>query len=69
MLAWVEASSSMPCDAPSAHPARSPRAPFSSTPSTKKAAGFYARYGFKPASTEPLTLMVPLAAVRRTLSL
>lgn len=32
-----------------------------------KAAGFYARYGFKPASAEPLTLMVPLEAVRRTL--
>lgn len=28
------------------------------------AAAFYARYGFKPASAEPLTLMVPLAAVR-----
>ncbi len=33
----------------------------------EQAAGFYARFGFKPASTDPLTLMVPLAAVRRTL--
>ena len=33
----------------------------------KEAAGFYARFGFRPASTEPLTLMVPLEAVRRTL--
>lgn len=32
----------------------------------EKAAGFYARFGFEPASTEPLTLMVPLEAVRRT---
>ena len=32
-----------------------------------EAAGFYARFGFKPTSTEPLTLMVPLEAVRRTL--
>jgi predicted N-acetyltransferase YhbS len=31
------------------------------------AASFYARFGFKPASAEPLTLMVPLEAVRRTL--
>ena len=31
------------------------------------AAGFYERFGFKPASVEPLTLMVPLEAVRRTL--
>ncbi len=31
------------------------------------AAGFYARFGFQPASAEPLTLMVPLEAVRRTL--
>jgi predicted GNAT family N-acyltransferase len=30
------------------------------------AAGFYARFGFKPTSAEPLTLMVPLDAVRRT---
>jgi GNAT superfamily N-acetyltransferase len=29
---------------------------------------FYARYGFRPASAEPLTLMAPLEAVRRTLS-
>jgi len=29
------------------------------------AAGFYERFGFKPASAEPLTLMVPLEAVRR----
>jgi hypothetical protein len=33
----------------------------------KKAAAFYARFGFKPASAEPLTLMVPLEAVRRSL--
>lgn len=33
----------------------------------EEAAAFYARFGFKPASTEPLTLMVPLEAVRRTL--
>ena len=33
----------------------------------EKAAAFYVRYGFKPASAEPLTLMVPLEAVRRTL--
>ncbi|HXR30425.1 MAG TPA: GNAT family N-acetyltransferase [Solirubrobacterales bacterium] len=32
-----------------------------------KAAAFYARFGFKPASAEPLTLMVPLEAVRHTL--
>ncbi|MBK5220778.1 MAG: GNAT family N-acetyltransferase [Thermoleophilia bacterium] len=32
-----------------------------------QAAAFYARFGFKPASAEPLTLMVPLEAVRRTL--
>lgn len=31
------------------------------------AASFYAQFGFKPASAEPLTLMVPLEAVRRTL--
>lgn len=31
------------------------------------AAGFYARFGFKPATGDPLTLMVPLEAVRRTL--
>jgi GNAT superfamily N-acetyltransferase len=34
----------------------------------EKAAAFYARYGFKPASAEPLMLMVPLEAVRRTLN-
>ncbi len=34
----------------------------------EEAAAFYARFGFKPASAEPLTLMVPLEAVRRTLS-
>lgn len=34
----------------------------------QEAAGFYERFGFTPASTEPLTLMVPLEAVRRTLS-
>jgi GNAT superfamily N-acetyltransferase len=33
----------------------------------EEAAAFYARFGFKPASAEPLTLMVPLEAVRRTL--
>lgn len=32
-----------------------------------EAAAFYARYGFKPAGAEPLTLMVPLEAVRHTL--
>lgn len=31
------------------------------------AASFYGRFGFRPASAEPLTLMVPLEAVRRTL--
>lgn len=31
------------------------------------AAAFYARFGFKSASSEPLTLMVPLEAVRRKL--
>lgn len=30
-------------------------------------AAFYARFGFQPATTEPLTLMVPLEAVRRVL--
>lgn len=34
----------------------------------EQAGAFYARFGFKPASAEPLTLMVPLEAVRRTLS-
>ncbi len=33
----------------------------------EEAAAFYARFGFKPTSAEPLTLMVPLDAVRRTL--
>lgn len=33
----------------------------------QRAAAFYERFGFKPASSEPLTLMVPLEAVRRTL--
>lgn len=33
----------------------------------EEAAGFYARFGFKPASAEPLTLMVPLEAVRHAL--
>jgi len=33
----------------------------------ESAAGFYERFGFKSASAEPLTLMVPLEAVRRTL--
>ena len=32
-----------------------------------EAAGFYTRFGFKPASADPLTLMVPLEAVRLTL--
>ncbi len=32
------------------------------------AAAFYRRYGFEPASTDPLTLMVPLAAVRSQIS-
>ena len=32
-----------------------------------EAAAFYARFGFKPATKDPLTLMVPLEAVRRTL--
>lgn len=32
-----------------------------------EAAGFYERFGFKPAGAEPLTLMAPLEAVRRTL--
>jgi GNAT superfamily N-acetyltransferase len=35
----------------------------------EEAAAFYARFGFKPASKEPLTLMVPLEAVRRTLGI
>ncbi len=34
----------------------------------EEAAAFYARFGFRPASEDPLTLMVPLEAVRRTLS-
>lgn len=34
----------------------------------EKAAAFYERFGFKPASSQPLTLMVPLEAVRRTLA-
>jgi predicted N-acetyltransferase YhbS len=33
----------------------------------EEAAAFYARFGFKPASAEPLTLMVPIEAVRQTL--
>jgi predicted N-acetyltransferase YhbS len=33
----------------------------------EEAAAFYARFGFKPVSAEPLTLMVPLEAVRHTL--
>jgi len=33
----------------------------------EEAAGFYAHFGFKPASADPLTLMVPLQAVRRIL--
>jgi GNAT superfamily N-acetyltransferase len=32
-----------------------------------RAATFYERFGFKPASAEPLTLMVPLEAVRQVL--
>lgn len=31
------------------------------------AAAFYARFGFKPVSAEPLTLMVPLESVRQKL--
>lgn len=34
----------------------------------EEGADFYARFGFKPASAEPLTLMVPLDAVRRVLA-
>ena len=34
----------------------------------EQAAMFYERFGFKPASADPLTLMVPLEAVRRTLA-
>ena len=34
----------------------------------EEAASFYARFGFRPASAEPMTLMVPLEAVRRTLT-
>ena len=33
----------------------------------ENAAAFYAHFGFRSASTEPMTLMVPLEAVRRTL--
>jgi GNAT superfamily N-acetyltransferase len=33
----------------------------------EESAAFYARFGFQPASAEPLTLMVPLQAVRRVL--
>jgi GNAT superfamily N-acetyltransferase len=33
----------------------------------EEAAAFYAHFGFKPASADPLTLMVPLEAVRRNL--
>jgi predicted N-acetyltransferase YhbS len=32
-----------------------------------EATAFYARFGFQPATAEPLTLMVPLEAVRRVL--
>ncbi|MGC1852585.1 MAG: GNAT family N-acetyltransferase [Solirubrobacterales bacterium] len=34
----------------------------------EEAAAFYSRFGFKSASSEPLTLMVPLEAVRRVLA-
>ena len=34
----------------------------------EEAAAFYARFGFRPASAEPLMLMVPLEAVRRVLA-
>jgi predicted GNAT family N-acyltransferase len=34
----------------------------------EEATAFYARFGFKLASKEPLTLMVPLQAVHRTLN-
>jgi predicted GNAT family N-acyltransferase len=33
----------------------------------EEAAAFYAHFGFRPASAEPLTLMVPLEAVRHVL--
>lgn len=33
----------------------------------ESAAGFYERFGFRSATAEPLTLMVPLEAARRTL--
>ncbi len=33
----------------------------------EEAAAFYTRFGFRPASAEPLTLMVPLEAIRRLL--
>jgi predicted GNAT family N-acyltransferase len=33
----------------------------------EEAAAFYAHFGFKSASADPLTLMVPLEAIRRTL--
>lgn len=33
----------------------------------EEAAAFYMRFGFRPASAEPMTLMVPLEAVRQTL--
>lgn len=32
-----------------------------------EAAAFYMRFGFRPASAEPMTLMVPLEAVRKAL--
>ena len=34
----------------------------------RDAAAFYARFGFRPVGTEPLTLMVPLEAVRQKLA-
>jgi predicted N-acetyltransferase YhbS len=34
----------------------------------EEAAAFYARFGFRPTSAEPLSPMVPLEAVRRTLA-
>jgi GNAT superfamily N-acetyltransferase len=34
----------------------------------EEAAGFYRHFGFEPASSAPRTLMVPLDAVRRTLT-
>jgi hypothetical protein len=35
----------------------------------EQAARFYSRYGFEPATADGLTLMVPLAAVRKQIGL